>query len=81
MICDDWLIPLDAFVAMNSKQGKSRRSLAESKLTFINGGTYYYPFVFMLIRPTGLALVEVFFSDVPIAARLIRLISIKTKEY
>ena len=24
--------------------------------TLINGGTYYYPFVFMLIRPTGLTL-------------------------
>jgi len=49
--------------------------------TFINGGTWYYPFVFMLIRPTGLTLVETFFWIVPMAARLIRLISIKTKEY
>ena len=24
--------------------------------TLINGGTYYYPFVFMLIRPIGLTL-------------------------
>jgi len=47
----------------------------------INGGTYYYPFVFMLIRPTGLTLVEIFFSIVPMAVRLIMLISIKTKEY
>ena len=27
--------------------------------TLINGGTYYYPFVLMLIRPTGLILVEI----------------------
>ena len=35
----------------------------------------------MLIRPTGLTLVKTFFWIVPMAARLIRLISIKTKEY
>lgn len=29
--------------------------------TFMNGDTYYYPFLFMLIRPTGLTLVEIFF--------------------
>ena len=29
--------------------------------TFINGGTYYHPFVFMSIRPTALTLVEIFF--------------------
>ena len=28
---------------------------------FINGGTLCYPFVFMLIRRTGLTLVETFF--------------------
>ena len=33
----------------------------------------------MLIRPTGLTLVEIFFWIVPMAARLIRLISIKKK--
>ena len=31
--------------------------------------TYYYPFVLMLIRPTGLTLVEIFFCIVPMAAR------------
>ena len=35
----------------------------------------------MLIRPTGLTLVEIFFWIVPMAVRLIGLISIKTKEY
>ena len=35
----------------------------------------------MLIRPTGLTLVEMFFWIVPMAARFIGLISIKTKEY
>ena len=35
----------------------------------------------MSIRPTGLTLVEIFFWIVPMAARLINLISIKTKEY
>ena len=39
--------------------------------TFINGGTYYYAFVFMLIGPTGLTLVEIFFWIVPMAAGLI----------
>ena len=47
----------------------------------MNGGTYYYPFVVMLIRPTDLALVEIFFWNVVMAARLVRLISIKTEEY
>ena len=46
-----------------------------------NGGTYNYPLIVMLIRPTGLAVVEIFFWNVPLAARLIRLMSIKTKEY
>ena len=49
--------------------------------TFINGGTCYHPLVFMLIRPTGLTLVEIFFWIVPITAMQIRLISIKTKEH
>ena len=35
----------------------------------------------MLIRPTGPTLVEIFFWIFPMAARLERLISIKTKEY
>ena len=55
--------------------------VSNTSSTFINGGTYYYPYVFMLIRLTGLTLVEIFFWIVPMAARLIRLISIKTKEY
>ena len=49
--------------------------------TFINGGVFCYSFVFMLIRPTGLILVEIFFWILPMAARLERLICIKTKEY
>ena len=49
--------------------------------TFINGGAFCYSFVFMLIRPTGLTLVEIFFRILSMAVRLIRLISIKTKEY
>ena len=35
----------------------------------------------MLIRPTDLTLVEIFFCIVPMVSRLIRLISIKMKEY
>ena len=34
----------------------------------------------MLIRPTSLTLVEIFFWILPMAARLVRVISIKTKE-
>ena len=52
------------------------------RTNFINGGTRYHPFVFMLIRPTDLTLVGIFFWIVPMAARLIRLIrliSIKSK--
>ena len=49
--------------------------------TFINGGAFCYSFVFMLIRPTRLTLVEIFFRILPLVVRLIGLISIKTKEY
>ena len=40
---------------------------------------FVYCLVFMLMTPTGFTLVLVFFSTLPIAARLERLISIKTK--
>ena len=40
-----------------------------------------FSFVFMLIRPTGLTLVQMFFCILPKSARLERLISIGTKEY
>ena len=49
--------------------------------TFINGGAFCYFFVFMLIRPSRLTLVEIFFRILPLTVRLIGLISIKTKEY
>ena len=40
-----------------------------------------YSFVFMLIRPTRLFLVKIFFRILRMGVRLIRLINIKTKEY
>ena len=41
----------------------------------------FYFFVFMLIRPGGLTLDEIFFYILPVAARLERLVSVETKEY
>ena len=41
----------------------------------------WYSIVFMLIAPTGLILVNIFFWILRIAARLERIIIIKTKEY
>ena len=38
-------------------------------------------FVFMLIRPTALVLKQIFFWNLLVVARLVRLISIRTKEY
>ena len=48
---------------------------------FHNWRRICYSFVFMLIGPTGLTLVYIFFCILPMAARLERLISIETKEY
>ena len=47
-------------------QNKSYYFVEKSKChklltTFINGGVFSYSFVFMLIGPTGLILVEIFF--------------------
>ena len=40
-----------------------------------------HSFVFMLIRPTALVLKQIFFWNLLVVARLVGLISIKTKEY
>ena len=40
-----------------------------------------HSFVFMLIRPTALVLKQIFFWNLLVVARLVRLISIKAKEY